>query len=163
MRGLGRDGVAGLACLAGSLGLLALTRGLPQPALVPVGPAFYPRIVLVVTALLSVTLILADVLARRSGARAGARPAAAAAPPRNTRLVAATFGIFAGYVLLLPLLGFRIASTLFLLAMQAALDPAPRRHWLRIVLVAGLTAWLSHLVFEGYLSVLLPRGRWTGL
>ena len=40
---LGRDGVAGLACLAGSLWLLALTRGLPQPALVPVGPGFYPR------------------------------------------------------------------------------------------------------------------------
>ena len=156
---LGRDGVAGLACLAASLALLALTRGLPQPALVPVGPAFYPRIVLVVTAFLSAALVAADVLARR---RATAGRAPAARPSRNARLVVATFGIFAGYVVLLPLLGFRVASALFLLVMQVALEPEPRRHWLRIVLVAGLTAWLSHLVFESYLSVLLPRGRWTG-
>jgi len=156
---LGRDGVAGLACLAGSLALFALTRGLPQPALVPIGPGFYPRIVLAVTVLLSAALILGDVLARR-GAPAGR--ALAASAPRNPRLVIATFGIFTGYVVLLPLLGFRLASALFLVAMQAALDPAPRRHWLRIALVAAVTAWLSHLVFEGYLSVLLPRGRWTG-
>ncbi len=43
---LSRDGVAGLVCLGGSLWFLALTRGLPHPALVPVGPAFYPRILL---------------------------------------------------------------------------------------------------------------------
>jgi putative tricarboxylic transport membrane protein len=158
---LGRDGIAGLAALAASLGLLVLSRGLPQPALVPVGPAFYPRIVLTVTALLGGALIVSDLLARRrSRPRASA---AAAAAPRNAPLVVATFGLFAGYVTLLPLLGFRIASVLFLLGLQGALDPAPRRHWRRIVLVAALTAWLSHFVFEGYLSVLLPRGRWTGV
>ena len=69
---------------------------------------------------------------------------------------------FAGYVVLMPLVGFRPSTALFVLALQAALEPEPRRHWLRIVLVAAITVWLTHLVFEGYLSVLLPRGRWTG-
>ena len=41
-----RDGVAGLICLALSIGMLALTRGLPQSSFVPIGPEFYPRIVL---------------------------------------------------------------------------------------------------------------------
>ena len=159
---LGRDGVAGLACLAGSLWLLALTRGLPQPALVPVGPGFYPRIVLTVTAVLSAVLVAVDLLARRRARGGAGARAAPAGTPRNARLVAVTFAVFAGYVVLIPLIGFRPSTALFVLALQVALEPAPRRHWLRIVLVAGITAWLTHLVFEGHLSVLLPRGRWTG-
>ena len=156
---LGRDGIAGLACLAGSLWLLALTRGLPQPALVPIGPGFYPRIVLSATAILSAILVVADLVARRRAAEAGA---ATTATPRNVRLVATTFAIFGGYVLLLPLAGFRVATGLFVLLLQIVLDEAPRRHWLRIALVAVGAAWATHFVFEGYLSVLLPRGRWTG-
>jgi putative tricarboxylic transport membrane protein len=159
---LGRDGVAGLACLAGSLWLFALARGLPQPALVPVGPGFYPRIVLTVTAVLSAALIATDLLARRRARGGAGGPAAPAGPPRNARLVAITFAIFTGYVVLMPLVGFRLSTALFMLALQAALEPKPRRHWLRIVLVAAFTSWLTHLAFEGYLSVLLPRGHWTG-
>lgn len=159
---LGRDGVAGLACLAGSLWLLALTRGLPQPALVPIGPGFYPRIVLGITAAFSAVLVVTDLLARR---RARARRTATAEAPaaliRNPRLVGATFGIFTAYVALMPLLGFRLATGLFVLALQAVLELEPRRHWLRIALVAVFATWLTHLAFEGYLSVLLPRGRWT--
>ena len=49
---LGRDGIAGLICLGLSIALLVMTRGLPQSALVPIGPDFYPRIVLVIMAAL---------------------------------------------------------------------------------------------------------------
>jgi len=155
---LGRDGWAGTVCLAGSLWLLALTRGLPQPALVPIGPGFYPRIVLTITAVLSAVLIGTDVLARRRGAHA--RPAPGA--PRNYRLVAITFAIFTVYVLLMPPLGYRLATFLFVVALQVALEPAGERHWIRIIAVAAVTAVVTHLVFETYLSVLLPRSRWLG-
>jgi len=162
---LGRDGWAGLVCLAGSLGLLALTRGLPHPALVPVGPGFYPRIILAATAFLSAILLLADLLAKRRAARL--RPGEASAPaarplvPSGWRLVLATFGLFAAYVLLLPGLGYRLGTFLFVGALQAALEPRGRRPWVLIVVVAAATAWVTHLAFETYLSVLLPRGRWT--
>jgi putative tricarboxylic transport membrane protein len=156
---IGRDGIAGLACLGGSLWLLVLTRGLPRAALVPIGPAFYPRIVLGVMAALAVLLIAGDVLARRRS-----RPhRAEAGPRRNYRLVALTFAVFAVYVFALPLLGFRVATTLFVLALQVVLAPAGPRHWPRVIIVAVVTALVTHLVFEGYLSVLLPRGRWTGI
>jgi hypothetical protein len=152
---LGRDGWAGLVCLAGSLWLLALTRGLPQPVLVPIGPGFYPRIILVVTAVLAALLLVTDLAARRRrGVVAGDR--------RNYRRVALTFTLFGGYVLLMPPLGFRLATGLFVLLLQLLLEPAGRRPWLRIGLVTILTPVLTHLVFEYYLSVLLPRGRWTG-
>lgn len=170
---LGRDGVAGLICLGGSLWLLALTRGLPQPALVPIGPGFYPRIVLTIMAALSGILVVMDILPRLSRrSRAGlagavSQPAAARpagdAPSRNYRLVAVTFAIFAAYVAVLPALGYRVGTFLFVAALQGALEPPHGRRWLRLVAVAGATAFLTHLVFEGYLSVLLPRGRFTGL
>ena len=155
---LGRDGLAGLVCLLGSLWLLALTRGLPQPALVPIGPGFYPRIVLGITALLSATLIVSDWVARRR--RPAGRPRAAA--PRSYGLVALVFALFAGYVILMPLLGFRAATFLFVGSLQGSLERPTGRRWLLLLVIAAATALLTHLVFETYLSVLLPRGRWTG-
>lgn len=146
---IGRDGVAGLVCLAGSLTLLGMSRGLPQSALVPIGPAFYPRILLTVTAVLSAALVVADVRARR-----GPAP-----PPARYRLVVLAFAIFGAYVALLPALGYRVATFLFVAGLQAALEPpAPRRWWVPVALGVA-TSTVTWLVFERYLSVLLPRGR----
>lgn len=150
---LSRDGVAGLAGLAGALLLLGASRGLPEPALVPIGPAFYPRIVLVATAVLSAALLVQDFLRR------GARPAPGAV---SYRLVLLTFLTVAAYVALLPWLGFRLATGLFVAALHGALEPPRGRRWWRLLAVAVATPLLTHLVFEQYLSVLLPRGRLTG-
>lgn len=149
---LGRDGIAGLVCLGGSLWFLALTRGLPQPALVPIGPGFYPRILLGVTVVLSAALIVSDLLSRR-------RPAAA---PVRYRLVILAFAIFAGYVALMPVLGYRVATFLFVGALQATLEPPRGARWWLVLAVALLTTLVTYYVFERYLSVLLPRGRLTG-
>lgn len=156
---LGRDGVAGLVCLAGSLWLVALTRGLPQPALVPIGPGFYPRIVLGITASLSALLVVSDLVARRRRTRGPGAPAVA----RSQRLVALAFAVFGAYVLLMPALGFRVATFLFVGSLQGVLERPSGRRWLLVLATAAATALLTHLVFESYLSVLLPRGRWTGL
>ena len=151
---LSRDVVAGLLCLGLSLVLLYMARGMPRSALVPSGPDFYPRLVLGVTAVLSIALIAIGL--------AAPAPAAPAAP-RNYRLVTLTFAAFGVYVGLLPQLGFRAATLLFVSALQAILDP-PRdgRRWLTIAVVALITTAATYYVFEHYLSVLLPRGRLTG-
>jgi hypothetical protein len=151
---LGRDGVAGLICLAGSLFLLWTSRGLPQPALVPIGPAFYPRILLGVTAALSLALLLSDLWRSRE------RPAA---PEVAYRLVVLTFLVFSVYVFLLPVLGYRVATLLFVSTLQVVLDP-PRsaRAWGLVAAMAIGSTLVTYYVFEVYLSVLLPRGRVTG-
>jgi hypothetical protein len=149
---LGRDGIAGLVCLGGSLWFLALTRGLPQPALVPIGPAFYPRILLGIMAVLSAALVVSDLLNRRRAAAASAR----------YRLVLLAFAIFAGYVALMPVLGYRAATFLFVAALQAVLEPPRGARWWLVHTVALLTTLVTYYVFERYLSVLLPRGRLTG-
>jgi len=151
-----RDGIAGLAVLAASLVLFALTLDLKDSPMVPVGPGFYPRIVLALTAALSLGLVIADVLGHR-------KPAPG--PPRatlNYPLVGLCFGVFALYALALPWIGFRLATLLFVGGTNALLDP-PRgaKGWSRVLLLAFITTLASWLVFEHWLSVLLPRGRWT--
>jgi putative tricarboxylic transport membrane protein len=160
-----RDSAAGLICLALSLFLLYLTRGLPQSALVPVGPDFYPRIVLGITAVLSVLMIVIDALSmRRKRAVTETAAAPQAATPKNYKLVVLTFMVFGLYVALLPLLGYRISTFLFVATLQPLLErPRSLRAWIIVFIIAAATALVTFVVFEDYLQVLLPRGTLTGI
>jgi hypothetical protein len=160
---MSRDGIAGLICLALSIAMLVLTRGLPQSSFVPIGPDFYPRIVLVIMAVLSALLIAFDLWRKRTPAAQAATGAGSAPDIRNYPLVGMTYAVFAGYVILLPLTGYRVATFLFMVALQAVIDP-PRaaRRWAVVLVSAFATAAVTYIVFDHYLSVLLPRGSWTG-
>lgn len=150
---LSRDGWGGLAVLAASLFLFALTLGLKDNPLVPIGPGFYPRIVLGLTALLAAAVVIAD-WRRRGAARDEEK--------LNYGLVAAMFAAFGLYAGALPYLGFRVATFVYVAATNALLDP-PRsaRGWLRCAVVGLVTTVVVYFAFERYLTVLLPRGRWT--
>jgi hypothetical protein len=153
--GLTRNGVGGLLCLAGSLVLLWASRDVPQPALVPIGPAFYPRIVLGVTAALSAALLAGDLWRRGTPAPPPARV--------SYRLVLLTFLVVTIYVFLLPLLGYRVSTVLFVATLQATLDPPHNaRGWALVGIMALASMVVTYYLFERYLSVLLPRGRLTG-
>lgn len=156
---LGRDGISGLVVLAASLVLFALTLELKDSPLVPIGPGFYPRIVLGVTAAFALLLVISDFLAQR---RQALRPPSPAGARPNYAAVVLHFTVFALYCVALPSLGFRIATFAYVAATNALMAP-PRdtRQWLRVFLLAFFTALATWLVFERYLSVLLPRGRWT--
>jgi len=155
---IGRDGWAGLVVLALCAVLYWLTLGLTGNPLVPIGPAFYPRIVIGVAALFAVLLVIEDALSARRRA-----PAAAAATRPNYALVALEFAVFGVYVVALPYLGFRVATFLYVIAAAAPLArPRGAMDWGKILLLAAITAGLTYFVFERYLTVLLPRGRWTG-
>jgi hypothetical protein len=161
----GRDGIAGLVCLAISIWLLVLTRGLPPALMVPIGPAFYPRLVLGLMAVLSVILIGIDLVAtrRRRAAAVAVAPKAPEASP-NYALVLATFIVFGVYIMALPELGFRISTFLFVGALQITLEwPQSWKRWLLVAVIAAATTVICQLAFEDYLSVLLPRGSWSGM
>ncbi len=75
----------------------------------------------------------------------------------------ASFAVFGAYVLALPGLGFRIATFLYVTVAAALLArPLGAKRWIAILVLALLTAAITYFVFERYLLVLLPRGRWTG-
>jgi putative tricarboxylic transport membrane protein len=150
---LSRQGWTGLAALAASLVFFWATLELKPNQLVPLGPGFYPRIILGLTAVLAAALIGFDFYQKKEPvAPSGA----------NYALVLAVFVIFGLYVGALPTLGFRIGTFLFVAALQATLDP-PRsaRAWVVIAASALITTLASYYLFERYLQVLLPRGRWT--
>lgn len=156
---IGRDGITGLVLLAISLFLLFKSFQLPSLPIVPVGPGFYPAIVLSFMAAASALLVLQDLMKGRPAAAS----AATDTPPRNYRIVAVAFAIVGAYVVLLPLLGFRLATLLFVGALQAALGrPRTARQWTVLAAIALGTTMLSYFIFERYLLVLLPRGAWTG-
>ena len=150
---LSKDGWGGLAVLAASLFLFALTLGLKDNPLVPIGPGYYPRIVLAVTAALALALVVADFLSRK----------APTAPQNlNYLLVVEMFAVFGLYVGALPYAGFRISTFLYVAATNALLDrPRNARGWMRVGLVGLITTVVVYYVFERYLTVLMPRGRWT--
>jgi putative tricarboxylic transport membrane protein len=153
---IGRDGWAGLVVLALCAILYWLTLGLKGNPLVPIGPEFYPRIVIGITAAFAALLVVADFL---EGGKI--TPARAAAKP-NYALVASTFAVFGVYVAALPYLGFRVATVLYVAA-TAVLLARPRGAigWAKVLVLALVTATVTYFVFERYLAVLLPRGKWT--
>ena len=158
---LGRDGIAGLICLGISLALLAQSFDLPRLPLVPVGPGFYPQIVLSFMAAMSVVLVTQAWPRRRPTPPLGSPREPK--PRRAYGLVVAAFAIVGAYVWLLPFLGFRVATALFVGGLQAALErPKTARQWAMLMVVALGTVVVTYLAFETYLLVLLPRGAWTG-
>jgi putative tricarboxylic transport membrane protein len=150
---LSKDGWGGLAVLAASLVLFALTLELKPSALVPIGPGFYPRIVLGLTALLAAALVVFDLVRK---------PATQARATGNYAAVVLHFAVFGVYVVALPWIGFRIATFAYVAATNALMDvPRSGRGWVRVALLAIVTAFAAYYAFEHYLHVLLPRGRWT--
>jgi len=156
---LGRDGIAGLILLGLSLLLFSNSFTLPYLPIVPVGPGFYPRIVLGFLALASLMLVAQDWLKRRRTAVV----TPGSGDRRNYQLGAALFAAVGAYVWLLPLLGFRLATALFIAAAQIILDfPLTARAWMVVAVVALATTLTTYAVFNSYLLVLLPRGTLTG-
>ena len=151
---LSRDGWSGLAVLAASLILFGLTLGLKDNPLVPIGPGYYPRIVLGITALFALAVLVLDLLDKEK--KAGKSEAL------NYGMVVSMFSVFGVYCGALPFLGFRISTLLYVAATNALLDfPKSVKGWARVAAVALVTTVVVYYVFEHYLTVLLPRGRWT--
>ncbi|MEW6333974.1 MAG: tripartite tricarboxylate transporter TctB family protein [Thermodesulfobacteriota bacterium] len=144
---------AGLLVLCG---LLYWQAGLVSaPPFVPIGPAAYPRVVLILLAGLCLWLIAEDLLRRRLPARKPAKPAG---PAPEYGKVLLGFILFLGYVAGLSLIGYLAATFLFVLGLSWSIGPRQPRELPKLILIAAGTALITYLVFEKYLHVFLPRG-----
>lgn len=150
-----RDAGIGIGIL-GFCGLLYWQAGLAAtPPFVPIGPSFYPRVILVLLAGLAVWLIGEDLFKRRTRSKEIKKPAGA---PSDYRRVILAFFLFLGYVVGLSVIGFLAATFLFILSLSWAIGPRELREMPKLVAVAIGTALVTYLVFEKYLYVFLPRG-----
>lgn len=150
-----RDTAIGVGLLA-FCGVLYWQAGLVSaPPFVPIGPAFYPRIIVILLAGLAVWLIVEDLLRGRAPAPKAAKPAGAVP---NCRKVLLGFSIFLGYVAGLSLVGYPAATFVFVLGLSWAIGPRNARELPKLVMIAIGTTLATYLIFEKYLYVFLPRG-----
>ena len=152
---MGRDGYIAAGVLALCALLWRQLAAVPANPLVPIGPTFYPRILLGVTGALAAALVISDLRVRRA-------PAVSGAPrvPARTRQALIVFGASALYAFLMPGIGF-VAATILYVGGLAWTLAAPTLRRLPGAMVLGiLTAAGAYLVFERYLNVFLPRAAW---
>ena len=150
---LSREGWAGLVALATSRFLFALTLDLKGKPRVPIGPGFYPRIVLGLSASVAILLVIFD-LVRKEKAKLG--------PAANYGMVLLVFAVFGIYIALMPYVGFRISTFLFIAALQSLLEPPKgAKGWAVVLVTALITTVATYYLLDRYLSVQLPRGHWT--
>ena len=154
-----RDIGIGLGLLALS-GILYWQAGLaPVPPFVPYGPAFYPRVVLILLAAFALWLVVESVI--RPGGVASTRPTAKAVAERpNYRLVAICFVVLGGYVAGLSVFGYFGSTFVFVLGLGWLMGPRRGRELPKLTFIAAGTTLVTYLVFEKYLHVFLPRGLW---
>jgi len=150
-----RDTGIGIGLLA-FCGLLYWQTGLVSvPPFVPIGPSFYPRVILILLAALAVWLIAEDLLKKRAPAWEAKKPAG---PAPHYRRVLLGFIVFLGYVGSLSLIGYLTATFLFILGLGWSVGPRDRRELPKLAAIAIGTTLVTYLVFEKYLYVFLPRG-----
>ncbi|HSK39470.1 MAG TPA: tripartite tricarboxylate transporter TctB family protein [Arenibaculum sp.] len=150
--GANRARLAAYAILGlASLGLFVRARALPTSRWEPLGAGTFPSIILAVLAVLCVVGLAGEAMSRTT-VRQGF-----AAQLRSHRLVIFTFAAFAVYVLLLPHLGFDIATFVFLMAVQLRLAPATRTaRAVALVLAVVFSFGLSRLFADAF-NIFLPR------
>lgn len=144
--------VGGLLALL-SLFLLWQTRQIPHPPLIPIGPAFYPRVVLSIFFVLSLLLLISGLRAPRQERQWEWR-----AWLTRYRLILSSFLLFGLYALAMPVLGFLISTALFTAATQWLLGRRALGQLPGTLAVAIGTSVGTYVVFQLYLRVLLPRG-----
>lgn len=154
---MGRDGWIGVGLLAFSGWLYANLDKIPANPLVPIGPAFYPRFLLLLTLLLSLALVVQDVLAHLKQEKKGKGAFISWLNYQSTLL---SFAVFGAYVLLLPQLGYLLSTILFVTALQWFLGKPLWRRLPGSLSIGIGTSLMTYVIFEKYLHVFLPRGSW---
>ena len=156
---IGRDGWAGLVVLALCAILYWLTLGLKGNPLVPIGPEFYPRIVLGISAVLAALLVVVDALAHGRARRAARACRYEAELPAGHADIRRIRHLRRGAAV--PRVPHRDRPVRRGLAVLLE-RPRGAKGWAKVLVLALVAAAATYAVFEHYLTVLLPRGKWTG-
>ena len=146
---------AGVGALLALLGGFLFWEGgkIPTSPLVPIGPGFYPRVILGIFLALSLCLVVSGLAQKRV-----TRAWDLLGWLRRYRVIILTFVVFGLYAFALPWLGYLLSTFLFTVAAQWVLGRWGWRSLPGVLAVGAGTAYGTYLVFELYLMLLLPRG-----
>jgi putative tricarboxylic transport membrane protein len=156
---MSRDGWIGVGLLFFCGWLYANLDKIPANPLVPIGPAFYPRFLLLLIFALSLALVLQGLAARREK-REKKEGVTFRNWLREYQSTLVSFCLFFLYVFLLPKLGFLFSTILFVSSLQWLLGQTVWRRLPGSLIIGIGTSVVTYWVFEKYLHVFLPRGAW---
>jgi hypothetical protein len=147
-----------VALLAVSAGLFLEARAIPTSRFEALGAGAFPMLVHACLSLLLVVSIVGSV--RRIPVDAYGRFAAAAVVwAREKRLVLVLFACLAVYVAAMPVIGYPVATLIFLIVLQVTLAPKTRTA-IAVALVLSLVfSFGLNWLFAEVFNVFLPRGR----
>lgn len=158
---MGREGAIGLLIVIISILFLINTMGISTPPLVPLSPAFYPRILLTLLLILGVILFVSSILKRK--------------PPEvlkddtgeisknkewliRYKKVLSGFIIFGLYILFIPISGFYSATAVLLVIFQGLLGYREIKQLPFFLATSVITTICIYFIFEKYLMVVFPKG-----
>lgn len=158
---MGRDAVIGLIVVVMSVLLLFNTMGIPTPPIVPLGPAFYPRMLLALLLVMGMILFILDIFKRKpSGKRKGDKEKALKDEGWLIKYKKVIWGftVFGLYILFIPIIGFYSSTAVVLVILQAILGYRGPRQLPLFLIVSIITTICIYLIFEKYLMVVFPKG-----
>ncbi|MBF9059467.1 tripartite tricarboxylate transporter TctB family protein [Rhodobacterales bacterium HKCCSP123] len=147
-----------IALLAVSLGLFLEARAMPRSRFEVLGAGAFPMLVHGCLSLLLVASIIASIRKIPVGAY-GVFASAIVTWAREKRLVLFLFLCLAIYVMSMPVIGYPIATLLFLLALQITLAPKTRTAIATAVVLSLIFSYGLNWLFAEVFNVFLPRGR----
>ncbi|WP_160135353.1 tripartite tricarboxylate transporter TctB family protein [Halococcus salsus] len=141
------DEVASILLCLMAIGVFFVSRGFPESPTSAPDPAFFPRVIAGGIALLAVIQF--------GSALSSDETRVVTVTTRKVRRVVIPLLFLVGYVVLLPVLGFIIATIAFLLLVMYYSGARDVRLTIPIALVAGV---ILQNLFVGFLHVPLPTG-----
>ena len=147
-----------VALLLASGGLFVSAFAIPASRFERLGAGAFPKMVFGALMLMSLVAIV-DALRKVPRAAYGRFASQTVAWARRRYLVFVVLAALAAYIAVLPLLGFSIASLLFILGLELVLMPRGWKTLLIALIVAVVFSFGLNWLFAEVFDVFLPRGR----
>ena len=143
--------------LLASVALFFAATGIPASRFERLGAGAFPQIVFGAISLVAMIAII-DALRKIPGSAYGRFAEQTVAWARRRYLVVISLGALTLYLLAIPVLGFSIASLVFLFALQVILMPRRPKSILIAAAVALIFSFGLNWLFADVFTVFLPRG-----
>ncbi|RMC30200.1 tripartite tricarboxylate transporter TctB family protein [Paracoccus alkanivorans] len=143
--------------LIAAVGLFFTAAGIPTSRFERLGAGAFPKIVFAGIALVAAIAII-DALRKIPSGAYGRFTAQTVAWAKQRYLVFVTLAALAGYLILIPLLGFSIASFMFILGLELVLMPRRPATLVIAMIVAAIFSFGLNWLFAEVFTVFLPRG-----
>ena len=157
------DMISSLVLIAVTIILFVATFSFRQMTVSNVGPDFLPRIVAITLFILSISLLIKATLEWRKERNIQTAEKIEGAPQKENnmkiyQLVIISLILMVFYLIVMPFLGFLIATTIYLSIQIYLMAPADKRSLVKIGLVSVLSSALIYFVFRNVFYLMLPSG-----